>query len=206
MAEAHSLPLLSQYSDVFTRLHEGRLQCARYGIDKVALNRFIIDSAESTATGDPSGLISMVDPDKVEGDDNVEEKLARCEREVLELVALQEEVNTLQKVAREKGISGGLLRIVGQASIQSPSDNGASVIHQLSALMGGDTITANAAPAPGNEVTESVAAANDEEESAEHDTGEFTRWQQMLKDNWQTIGIDVLVCLAASLFAVRLVS
>lgn len=204
MAEAQSLPLISQYSDVFTRLHEGRLECVSYGMNRVVLNRFILDAAESTATPDDNELISMVDPDKVDGDGSVEQKRLRCSEKLMELVALQEEVNTLQKAAREKGLSGGLLTIVGQASIQSPDDHGASVIHQLSALMGG-TEKANRS-GPGNDVDSIIAAANDDQEPLAESDSRLNQMTALLCDNWQPLSVDIMVCLVASVFAISLVS
>lgn len=204
MAEAQSLPLISQYSDVFTRLHEGRLECVSYGMNRVVLNRFILDAAESTATPDDNELISMVDPDKVDGDGSVEQKRLRCSEKLMELVALQEEVNTLQKAAREKGLSGGLLTIVGQASIQSPDDHGASVIHQLSALMGG-TEKANRS-GPGNDVDSIIAAANDDQEPLTESDSRLNQMTALLRDNWQPLSVDIMVCLVASVFAISLVS
>ncbi len=212
MAQAQSLPLLSQYSDVFTRLHAGRHACAHYGMNRVVLNRFIVDSAESTTPQDPNELISMVDPDKIEGDGTPEQKLEQCKTELLELVALQEEVNTLQKVAREKGIAGGLLNIVGQASIQSPADHGASVIHQLSVLMGGTVKSEPGEQATPASIEESevVDAANDDMDKlalpAESLPGKLNAMVVLLNDNWQMIAVDVAVCFAASIFAIGLVS
>lgn len=209
MAQAQSLPLLSQYSDVFTRLHEGRLQCVHCGMNRVLLNRYIVDSAESTTPLDPAELLSMVDPEKVEGDGAADEKLLQCKDQLRELISLQEEVNTLQKVAREKGITGGFLNIVGQASIQSPADHGASVIHQLSALMGGSESADNSSVPVEPGTTGQSEAANDEGKETlcvEEDVGLMIRLREMVLSNWQMIGVDVLVCFFASLFAIGLVS
>lgn len=213
MSEAHSMPLLSQYSDVFTRLHEGKLMCIRYGMERVALNRFILDSANSTTAVDSSALLSMVDPDLVSDEGSVEDRLAQCRDELSHLVSLQEEVNTLQKVAKEKGITGNYLNIVGQASIQSPEDHGASVIHQLSALMGGGQPAADDAAvttAAGKaDFTKKNDAANDEQEIAGVDaeqSGMWNRFRELIGDQWPSLGVDVMVCFIASIFAIRLVS
>lgn len=214
MAEANSLPLLSQYSDVFTRLHGGKLRCMHYGMDRVSLNRFILDSANSTAVVSSSELLTMVDLDLVEYQGSVEEKLAVCEGELSELVALQEEVNTLQRIAKEKGITGSYLNIVGQASIQSPEDHGASVIHQLSALMGGSDLsvdTSNRATILRDtaDPSQKIDAANDEPEPGIVEQGKpgfMRRMHGLLVYQWQALGIDMMVCFLASLFAIRLVS
>jgi predicted secreted protein len=216
MAKASSLPLLSQYSDVFTRLHEGKHACMGYGMNRVALNRYIVDNADSTSSSDPANLLSMVDPERIEGDGSLEQKHNHCREQLLELVALQEEINTLQKVAREKGINGGVLNIVGQASIQSPSDHGASVIHQLSALMGGvgdSPSAANSTAEVGAPVTAEPPmvddAANDEQEPAADDdepVSQLNQLVQLMREHWRTISFDVVVCFFASLFAIGLVS
>jgi len=67
--------------------------------------------------------------------DTEEQRAAYCDNALKQLIALQEEVAMLQKSARESGISGGLLTIVGQAASQSPDDNGASVLRQLGELV-----------------------------------------------------------------------
>ncbi len=212
MAEAQSLPLLSQYSDVFTRLHDGKKTCFDYGIDRVALNRFIIDASINTSQPDMTPLLSMVDLEKVPDGDTQSEKKQFCENKLKELVALQEEVNTLQKVAREKGIAGGLLTIVGQASIQSPSDHGASVIHQLSALMDNGDAKPQPATVDGNalktdtDVALQDAANDSHEEALSPPAGGLQGVMAMAKANWQPLSVDVLFCLIASFFAISLVS
>ena len=214
MAEAQSLPLLSQYSDVFTRLHDGKKTCFDYGIERVALNRFIIDAANDTSQPDMLPLLSMVDVEKVPEGDTRSDKEKICKDKLLELVALQEEVNTLQKVAREKGIAGGLLTIVGQAAIQSPSDHGASVIHQLSALMDDGKSTPQAAivdgvPVEAGSPKAEVAlrpAANDAQENQLPPAGGITSILAMARQHWQPLSVDVLFCLIASFFAISLVS
>jgi hypothetical protein len=214
MAEAQSLPLLSQYSDAFTQLHDGKKRCMDYGMDRVALNRYVVDAATSTSQQDPSALLSMVDPDLVEEGVSPAEKQQHCKDYLSRLVALQEEVNTLQKVAREKGIAGGLLNIVGQASIQSPDDHGASVIHQLSALMDDNGKTKpTAAIVDGVSVVETSAAepgsqpaANDVLPQDDNQPAGIAAWLRMAKQDWKSLSVDVLFCLAASFFAISLVS
>lgn len=212
MAEAQSLPLLSQYSDVFTRLHDGKKRCMDYGMDRVALNRYVVDSATSTAHADPTALISMVDLELVEEGDSNTEKEQHCRDTLVELTSLQEEVNTLQKVAREKGIAGGLLNIVGQASIQSPDDHGASVIHQLSALMDDGKPGPAAAIVDGVPVATSTpesvqqSAANDALQQQDAAPGGITALLRLAQQDWKSLTVDVLFCLAASFFAISLVS
>lgn len=215
MEEASSLPLLSQYSDTFTRLHEGKLSCVELGMQGPALNRFVLDAARSTSTLDVTPLLSMVDPDKVEGYDTIDAKMRFCETRLRELVSLQEEVNTLQKVARQKGIAGGLLNIVGHASIQSPHDHGASVIHQLSALMGAPEVKKTSA----DDVTDDsravtietqgempvLTAANDAEDLPAESDSFVVEIVQTLQQNWQALSVDVAVCAVASFFAIGLV-
>ena len=214
MAEAQSLPLLSQYSDAFTRLHEGKKHCMDYGMERVALNRYIVDAATSTSQHDPSALLSMVDVELVDEGDSPAEKQQHCRDYLARLVALQEEVNTLQKVAREKGIAGGLLNIVGQASIQSPDDRGASVIHQLSALMDDGKKTPSAAIVDGVAVVEKSAAAPASQSAANDillpdeppQPEGITALLRVAQQDWKSLTVDVLFCLAASFVAINLVS
>jgi len=99
------------------------------------LNRYIVDAAANTGELDPASVLQMIDVNKVTHGDSYDERTAYCETALKKLVSLQEEVSVLQKSAREKGISGGLLTIIGQAASQSPEDNGASVLRQLTDLV-----------------------------------------------------------------------
>jgi len=127
--------LITEYSSAFTSLQAGKRHLIQCGADAVLLNRYIVDTAGSTGESDPEPVLRSIDLTKVTEGDTEEQRAAYCDNALKQLIALQEEVAMLQKSARESGISGGLLTIVGQAASQSPDDNGASVLRQLGELV-----------------------------------------------------------------------
>ena len=141
MAAPQSSTLIQEYSEAFTSLQAGKTELVQWGAGAVQLNRFVVDAANSTGAVDPDAVIHSIDYSRVTHDGNAEEQLGYCRAAVKRLIALQEEVTVLKKSAGEFGISAGLLTIIGQAANQSPDDNGASVLRQLSDLVNDDVST-----------------------------------------------------------------
>ncbi|OED35515.1 hypothetical protein AB833_30330 [Chromatiales bacterium (ex Bugula neritina AB1)] len=209
MPPKQSQSIIHEYSSAYTNLQAGKRALIDVGIDRVLMNRYIIDAASDTGACDDQSVVATVSLEKVEAGDRSEDKVQYCRDELARLVALQEEVNTLQRVARENGINAALLTIVGQAANQSPQDHGASVIRQLNLLLNDDDSSAAAAekthanPAPAASTED---AANDE---ASSDIEPLTTPQQVtraLKEHWRPVLTDALFCLLASFFAIKLVS
>lgn len=187
-------------------------------MDRVLLNRYVIDAATSTEKPDPKPVLATIALEKVPEGETAEDKIRFCDERLALLVEMQTEVNTVQKVAREKGIGAGLLNIVGHASIQSPEDNGASVIQQLNLLMN-DSDGAGASSnkesrqqlASTDAVAETVSAT---EQAAANDTDsveleQLTTMQKIIttiNEHRAAMLVDVLVCFFASCFAISLVS
>ena len=121
MASSESPTLIDEYSQTFTTLHVGKRELIGWGADAVTLNRFIVDAAGETGQTDPKTVLQSIDISKVPHGDSDVARAQYCETALKKLISLQEEVTVLQKSAREKGISGGLLTIIGQAANQSLS-------------------------------------------------------------------------------------
>lgn len=220
MSAAQSPTLLHEYSTVYTHLQQGKRELIAYGVERVLLNRFVLDSADSTTAIDPEPVMATINPAKVTIGETNGERLQYCRAQLDELVGMQEEVNTLQKVAREKGISAGLLTIVGQASVQSPDDHGASVIRQLNQLLNdpdGDKAKTAGTTRPAVEsdiATVSLAkdSAAAQEAANDANTLDFERMTTLQKitatmfEHKQALMVDVAVCLFASCLAIKLVS
>lgn len=209
MAAAQSPSLIHQYSSVYTRLQEGKRELIGFGMDRVLLNRFITDSAETTSQANPEPVLATVNPDSVSEGQTSEEKIAYCRQQLNVLIGMQEEVNTLQKVARESGIGAGLLTIVGQASVQSPNDNGASVIQQLNVLLNGSDGSAGTQTQVMNTVEESATIDTAANNPAAIDFDRLSALQKLVAtvlEHKSAIGVDVLVCFIASCLAIKLVS
>lgn len=225
MPAAQSPSLIHEYSTVFTRLQQGKRELIEFGADRVLVNRYIVDAAESTNPTDPEPVLDTVSIDKVTQGDSAAERMHYCRQALAELVELQEEVNTLQKVAREKGISAGLLTIVGQASVQSPEDNGASVIHQLNQLLNEtekDTPEASTLnTVDSSKITEKSIVISDSESLVENATEHAANDSQTLdferlttlqkiivtmREHKSALIVDVVVCFFASCLAINLVS
>jgi len=115
-------------------------------------------------------------------------------------------ITTLQKVARENGISSGLLNVVGHAARQSPDDHGASVIRQLHLLMHdeADDSAASIQSVSAKPVTDEFAA-ND---AASSDFERLTSLQKigaLTQENWRPLLVDGAICLVLSFLAINLV-
>lgn len=217
MPAAQSPTLIHQYSAVYTRLQEGKRELIGFGIDRVLLNRYVLDSADSTNQNEPDPVLATIDLEKVTEGGNNDEKKSYCRELVASLIGLQEEVNTLQKVAREKGVGAGLLAIVGQASVQSPKDHGASVIRQLDQLLNGietptDTAEDKKVPAGKTSVSDTVNVLTGDAAANDPATLDFERLSSLQKivatlfEHKSAIIVDVVVCLFASCLAIKLVS
>ncbi len=207
MAAAQCPSLIQDYTTLVTSLQNGKVSLIDCGIDRVMLNRYIVDAATTTDHLDHDFLLDTINLDKVEYGGNNEDKRKHCGETLAELVKLQEEITTLQKVARENGISGGLLTVVGQAARQSPDDHGASVIRQLHLLMNDDAADSSVVPSQATS-TESVPdtfAANDAA------SGEFERLSSLqqlvvlMRENWKPLAIDSAICLVMTCLAINLV-
>ncbi len=217
MPAAQSSSLIQDYSVVYTQLQRGKRELIEFGADRVLVNRYVIDAAESTNPVDPEPVLDTVSLEKVLEGDTAAERRQYCKHVLGELVGMQEEVNTLQKVAREKGISAGILTIVGQASVHSPEDNGASVIYQLNELMNPsegevakESVTSTASTQ--KEITtdgvhsDLLAAANDAQST---DLKRLTPFQKIIAtmaEHKTALITDMVVCFFASCFAISLVS
>lgn len=217
MPAAQSPTLIHQYSSVYTRLQAGKRELIGFGIDRVMVNRYILDSADSTSQTDPEPVLATIDLEKVTEGDNYEQKKNYCQQLLASLIGMQEEVNTLQKVAREKGVGAGLLAIVGQASVQSPKDYGASVIRQLDQLLNGiegstDKTDVTKIPSGETLVSDTVDVLNEDAAANDPATLDFERLSVLQKikatffEHKSAIMMDVLVCFLASCLAIKLVS
>lgn len=220
MASAVEEPsIIEQYSQAFTRLQTGKRELIQWGAEAVQLNRFIVDEAENTGQSDPAPVLHGIDLSKVTFGETESDRMAYCETSLNDLVSLQENLFVLQKTAREKGISGGLLTIIGQAASQSPEDNGASVLRQLTDLVQGDdhTNVQSSSPAmtdtpePVNAATLDTAtleinAANDIDR---HDGDRMTGLQVLshtVLNHWKPLVLDATVCAIATCIAISLIN
>lgn len=212
MSSAQGQSLIHEYTMVFTSLHVGKRALIEFGADRVLLNRFIVDAASTTGSADDADVLASISLEKVPGDGSEQERLLFCQSELTQLVEMQEEINTLQKVAREKGISPGVLTIIGQAANQSPDDHGASVIKHLNHLLNDNDETGAVALAPQAASTEPVlvqtpeSAAND---AASEDFERLSSLQQLgatMREHWKPLLVDATVCILASFFAINLVT
>lgn len=219
MPAAQSPSLIQEYSTVYTQLQQGKRELIGFGADRVLVNRYVLDAAESTNPSDPEPVLGSVSIDKVTEGDSTAERMQYCRQTLAGLVGMQEEVNTLQKVAREKGISAGLLTIVGQASVHSPEDNGASVISQLNQLLNPSDGDAEASTQAGTlavskDNTVAISAADTTIDSAANDAlsvdiEHLTTLQKIsttLIEHKTALIVDVVVCFFASCLAISLVS
>lgn len=234
MASSESPSIIEEYSQTFTSLQAGKKELIQWGAEAVALNRFIIDSADETGETDTQSVLQAIDISQVPHGDNEKERYEYCDNALKKLISLQEEVSVLQKSAREKGISGGLLTIIGQAANQSPGDNGASVLRQLSELVGGDpdnttqsgavqATTEQSSPNQSrtdqsrtdlkNKKTEDAAAISLAENAANDiDRFDLERMTGMqlaahtLREHWKPLVIDASVCAVAASIAISLIN
>lgn len=217
MASAAESPsILEEYSQSFTRLQAGKRELIKYGADAVRLNRFIIDTAGATGQADTAPVLQGIDVNKVTQGNTDAERRDYCETALKKLVALQEEVVVLQKSAREAGISGGLLTIVGQAACQSPEDNGASVLRQLSELVFGqesekqesESSDQTASTMSLSCVATSVEehAANDIEQPEQVQVTGFQQLVYTLANHWRSLVVDASVCAIAAGIAISLIN
>lgn len=229
MASSESPSIIEEYSQTFTSLQAGKKELIQWGAEAVALNRFIIDSADETGETDTQSVLQAIDISQVPHGDNEKERYEYCDNALKKLISLQEEVSVLQKSAREKGISGGLLTIIGQAANQSPGDNGASVLRQLSELVGGDPVnttqsgavqatTDQSSPNQSrtdlkNKKTEDAAAISLAENAANDidrfDLERMTGIQlaaHTLREHWKPLVIDASVCAVAASIAISLIN
>jgi len=198
--------LIQEYTTLVTSLQDGKTSLIESGVDRVQLNRYIVDAATTTGQLDSAYLLDAIDLERVEHGGDLDDKRKHCHATLNELVKLQEEISTLQKVARENGISGGLLNVVGQAAKQSPEDHGASVIRQIHLLMNDDA-ESSAVPARSTNLSTvpETYAANDAA-SLEHDR--LTALQKLtvaLQQNWKPLLIDGMISLVMSCIAINLV-
>ena len=211
MASSQSPTLIEEYSQTFTSLQAGKKELIQWGADPVALNRFIVDAADETGESDTKTVLQSIDISQVPHGDSKAERTRYCDTALKQLISLQEEVSVLQKSAREKGISGGLLTIIGQAANQSPGDNGASVLRQLSELVGGgsdkegDPSQIPTQPAPQKTPEAEIAMADFEEHDPQSATG-LQRVVKTVQEHWKPLVIDVSVCTIASGIAISLIN
>jgi len=212
MASAAESPsILEGYSQSFTSLQAGKRELVQYGADAVSLNRFIIDAAGATGQADTRPVLQRIDIDKVPHGDNDAERRDYCEVALKKLVALQEEVTVLQKSAREAGMSGGLLTIIGQAACQSPEDNGASVLRQLSELVNGQepetSDHAASLVSPSHVATSvDVCAANDIDQVDHVQTTGLQNLLHTMAKHWKSLVVDASVCVIATGIAISLIN
>jgi len=212
MASSESPTLIQEYSQVFTTLHAGKRQLIQWGADAVTLNRYIIDAARATGETNPQPVLQTIDISQVTEGETEQERTRYCSDTLKNLISLQEQVSVLQKSARESGISGGLLTIIGQAANQSPDDHGASVLKQLSELVGNkDTkdATDTKTESPKADVVADVlvqeSAANDVDRL---DDERRTALQQLafaVRKHWLSLLVDATVCSAVTAVAISLV-
>jgi len=208
MALPESPSLIHEYSQIFTDLQNGKRTLIKWGVDAVLLNRYIVDAAESTGETDSESVIRTIDLTKVTSGDSEQQRLEHCQQQLSTLVTLQEQVKVLQKSAGEMGISGGLLTIVGQAAVQSPHDNGSSVLRQLGELVGDES-------SGGKEVSQEGSMVGTEaapEEAAIHKMAandavdvEPGGYRRVLSDHWASFLFDAGVCAVATSIALSLI-
>ena len=221
MASSESPNIIEEYSQTFTSLQSGKKELIKWGADAVILNRFIVDSAGETGESDTQTVLQSIDISQVTHGDTEAARTEYCNAALKKLISLHEQVVVLQKSAREKGISGGLLTIIGQAANQSPDDNGASVLRQLSQLVSSDSdntaekpveMTADAVPRTQPEVQPEVQiekqigepVANDIE--PQETTSGLQRVFVIAREHWKPLVIDVSVCTVAAGIAISLIN
>ena len=207
MAAAQCPSLIQDYTTLVTSLQNGKVSLIDCGIDRVQLNRYIVDSAATTGQVDDAALLDTIDLQKVEHEGSNQEKRKHCADTLADLVRLQEEITTLQKVARENGISGGLLNVVGQAARQSPDDHGASVIRQLHLLLNEE---AEGSVPPSQQATDAETipdtfAANDASGRDFERLSGLQKVAVVLRENWKPLAVDGAVVLLMSCLAINLV-
>jgi len=223
MASSESPSIIEEYSQTFTSLQAGKKELIQWGAEAVALNRFIVDAADETGDVDTQSVLQSIDISQVPHGDNEKERSEYCDNALKKLISLQEEVSVLQKSAREKGISGGLLTIIGQAANQSPGDNGASVLRQLSELVGGDPASTSKTAPDQNSVDqarvdqksikpEDAAISLEEDAANDIDRLDLERMTGIqlaahtLRAHWKPLVIDASVCAVAAGIAISLIN
>ena len=78
MAAAQCPSLIQEYTALVTSLQNGKTSLIDCGIDRVLLNRYIVDAASTTGSLDYEALLDTIDLGKVEyGNDN-NEKRSHC--------------------------------------------------------------------------------------------------------------------------------
>ncbi len=225
MASPQSSSLIQDYSQAFITLQAGKREMIQWGAEPVILNRYVVDAAGSTSECDPQSVLQGIDPSKVPQGESERECLDHCKQALKRLVSLQEEVVVLQKTARESGISAGLLTIIGQAATQSPGDNGASVLKQLSELVTDDDPETNL---PSNSTAETVVsdrvadrplidgeasdivleevAANDIDRLDFQRLTGLQKITSVMREQWQSILVDASACMVAACIAISLIN
>lgn len=206
MAAAQCPSLIQDYTTLVTSLQNGKVALIECGIDRVLLNRYIVDAATTTGHLDSEFLLDTIDLNKVEDAGDHKDRRRHCGETLVELVKLQEEITTLQKVARENGISGGLLNVVGQAAKQSPDDHGASVIRQLHLLLNDESDSGVAATQATNaDSVPDTFAANDAASNEFERLSYLQKLAVAIRDNWRPLLADGVICLLMSCLAINLV-
>ena len=220
MASSESPTLIEEYSQTFTSLQAGKRELIGWGAEAVVLNRFIIDAAGKTGEADTKSVLQSIDINQVPHGDSEVARTEYCDTALKKLISLHEEVLVLQKSAREKGISGGLLTIIGQAANQSPADNGASVLQQLSQLVGNDpdsapdnapdsavqTSNITATDISVTETSPDESAANDIDQPDPELTTGLRSVADTVREQWKPLVIDVSVCTIAACIAISLIN
>ncbi len=223
MASLQNSSLIQDYSQAFTTLQAGKREMIQWGAEPVVLNRYVVDAAGSTSECDPQPVLQGIDPGKVAQAEGEQESLDHCKQALKRLVSLQEEVVVLQKTARESGISAGLLTIIGQAASQSPGDNGASVLRQLSELVADDDADTTSPSGSADEsganektsgkpdaeapdiVLDEVAANDIDRLDFERLTG-LQKITQVMGEQWQPLLVDAGACMVAACIAISLIN
>jgi len=206
MAAAQCPSLIQDYTTLVTSLQNGKVFLIDSGVDRVQLNRYIVDAATTTGQIDHEFLLDTIDLEKVDYAGGARDKRKYCEEMLLDLVRLQEEMTTLQKVARENGISGGLLNVVGQAARQSPDDHGASVIRQLYLLLNDEADSrAVSTTATNAESVPDAFAANDAASNEFERLSPLHKLVVSIQQNWRPLLVDGVICLLMSCLAINLV-
>ncbi len=218
MASAQKSSLIDDYSRTFTTLQSGKKELIQWGVDPVILNRYIIDAAGSTNENDPQPVLRSIDLNKVVAGDSELECMEHCEAALKRLISLQEEITVLQKSARESGISAGLLTIIGQAANQSPGDNGASVLKQLSDLVAPDSEAAtesalapvsdssNTIESQASEIAVDDVAANDFDLLEDARLTGLQKLSKMVREHWKSLLVDASASAVAACLAISLIS
>ena len=207
MASSESPNLIEEYSQTFTSLQAGKKELIQWGADALVLNRFIVDAAGETGESDAKSVLQTIDISQVPHGDSEAARTEYCNTALKKLISLQEEVSVLQKSAREKGISGGLLAIIGQAANQSPDDNGASVLRQLSHLVSNDSeSTAETSKETVTDDSPGETAADDIERHDSEPTTRLQRAGQTVREHWKALVVDVSVCTIAACIAIGLIN